>query len=574
MASRLDYISLGQGQGPKAEKLIKDGKEQGRWVLLMNCHLYVSWLTRLEKEVEDIDPQKTDPNFRLWLTSMPSSKFPVSVLQNGVKMTNEPPAGLRANLRTAYAAMPAEAFVPTEEMDAAKTDTWRKLMFGLLLFNAVILERRKFGPLGWNIAYGFTDSDRDICLEQTKLLVTDYDEVPYKVVTELTAEVNYGGRVTDTWDRRTIKNQLYDFVNADVLREGYAFSPSGHYKTIAAEDKEGYLKMIQELPVNAAPEVFGLHDNADITCAQNETYAMFASILSLQPRAASGGGKTREELLDESAEDILAKTPQPFNLEAVADKFPTIYEDSMNTVVQQECIRYNKVIVIIHQSLKDFRKALKGAVVMTQELEVLGTQLFNNQVPDMWAKAAYPSLKPLGAWVPDLGDRLQFLQSWLDGGKPAAFWVSGFYFPQAFLTGTMQNHARKYQLPIDTVSFSYQLTHVLPEEVKQPPTNGVLIFGMFLEGARIDSETHLLTESRSKELYTSLPMMHLLPVDQRVDPDSGVFITTVYKTLSRFGTLSTTGHSTNFVMACELASDRPQQHWVKRGVAAFLALKV
>ena len=49
----------------------------------------------------------------------------------------------------------------------------------------------------------------------------------------------------------------------------------------------------------------------------------------------------------------------------------------------------------------------------------------------MWANAAYPSMKPLGAWVPDLGDRLQFLQSWLDGGKPAAFWVSGFYFPQA-----------------------------------------------------------------------------------------------------------------------------------------------
>ena len=106
MGSRLDYISLGQGQGPKAERLIKEGKEQGRWVLLMNCHLYVSWLTQLEKEVEDIDPQKTDPNFRLWLTSMPSAKFPVSVLQNGVKMTNEPPAGLRANLRTAYAAMP------------------------------------------------------------------------------------------------------------------------------------------------------------------------------------------------------------------------------------------------------------------------------------------------------------------------------------------------------------------------------------------------------------------------------------------------------------------------------------
>merc|ERR1711988_1784281 len=106
---------------------------------------------------------------------------------------------------------------------------------------------------------------------------------------------------------------------------------------------------------------------------------MFATILSLQPRAASGGGKSREELLDESAADILGKTPQPFNLEAVADKYPTTYEESMNTVVQQECIRYNKVIVVIS-------KALKGEVVMTAELEEMGVQLFNNQVPDMWGK--------------------------------------------------------------------------------------------------------------------------------------------------------------------------------------------
>jgi len=228
---------------------------------------------------------------------------------------------------------------------------------------------------------------------------------------------------------------------------------------------------------------------------------MFAAILSLQPRAASGGGKTREELLDETADDILSKTPQPFNLEAVADKYPTIYEDSMNTVVQQECIRYNKVIVIIHQSLKDFRKALKGAVVMTQELEVLGTQLFNNQVPDMWANAAYPSMKPLGAWVPDLGDRLQFLQSWLDGGKPAAFWVSGFYFPQAFLTGTMQNHARKYQLPIDTVSFGYQLTHTLPEEVKLPPTNGCSSSACSSR-ARASTRRHIYSPSRAPRSST------------------------------------------------------------------------
>ena len=69
-----------------------------------------------------------------------------------------------------------------------------------------------------------------------------------------------------------------------------------------------------------------------------------------------------------------------------------------------------------------------------------------------------------------------------------------------------------------------------------------------------------------------MPMMHLLPVDHRVQPDTGIYITPVYKTLSRFGVLSTTGHSTNFVMTIEVPSDRPQAHWIKRGVAGFAAL--
>jgi len=307
MSDRLDFISLGQGQGPKAERMIQKGKDEGRWVLLMNCHLFVSWLPTLEKEVEDVDPQKTDPSYRLWLTSMPSPKFPVSVLQNGIKMTNEPPKGLRANLRTAVAAMPSERFEAT-----SKPDVWRKVMFGLLLFNAVIGERRKFGPLGWNIAYEFTEGDRDVCLQQAEMLVDEYEEPPYKVISALTSEVNYGGRVTDTWDRRTMSHLLTGFVNADVLTPGYAFSPSGNYASIDATNQQGYLDYITSLPVNASPEVFGLHQNADITCAQNDTKVMFSTILSLQPRAAATGGKSRDELLTETApRTFCPRCPRP-----------------------------------------------------------------------------------------------------------------------------------------------------------------------------------------------------------------------------------------------------------------------
>ena len=78
----------------------------------------------------------------------------------------------------------------------------------------------------------------------------------------------------------------------------------------------------------------------------------------------------------------------------------------------------------------------------------------------MWAKVAYPSLKPLAAWVPDLMKRIDFIQKWYDNNKPPVFWISGFFFTQAFLTGSKQNYARKTKIPIDAIDFSFQVMDV------------------------------------------------------------------------------------------------------------------
>ena len=466
-------------------------------------------------------------------------------------MTLEPPKGLKSNLTRSY-----NRFTDNYLNECRKPGEWKKLLFGISLFHAVIQDRRKFGPLGWNIRYDFTDGDLNVCQTQIRMFLDQYDVIPFQVIRFLCTEINYGGRVTDDKDRRLINNLIEIFVNLQVLDEDYTFSPSGTYMSPNELDLKSFQKHISGYPLAPKPEIFGLHENADITCDQNETFELFATVLSLQPRVSSGTGHTREQVIEDKAKAILEKVPPVYFIEDVQKKYPTTYSESMNTVLAQECIRYNSVLEIMQQTLQESLKALKGLVVMSGELEEVCNAIYDNQVPGAWAAKAYPSLKPLSSWTVDLLERTDFISKWISEGVPPVYWISGFFFPQAFLTGTLQNYARKQKYPIDTVAFDFKIVDNFHshEELKVGPDDGCYIRGLYLEGARWDWDAHVLAESRPKELFTDMPIVWLAPCQDRVKPKTGLYDCPVYKTLTRAGTLSTTGHSTNFVIYLEVSA--------------------
>ena len=136
---------------------------------------------------------------------------------------------------------------------------------------------------------------------------------------------------------------------------------------------------------------------------------------------------------------------------------------------------------------------------MSDELEMMCNSLFDQQVPKIWADVGFLSMKPLGSWTQDLTDRIQFLQKWIDGGTPNVFWISGFFFPQAFITGTLQNYARKYVIAVDRIDFQVKVLDTMTHhDVKEKPENGCYIYGIFLQGARWDYKKHFINNPYPK----------------------------------------------------------------------------
>lgn len=537
--------------------------------MLQNCHLLVSWLKTLERIYDAIT--KPDKAFRLWLTTAPTDKFPLGILQKSLKVVTEPPDGLGQNIKNTYSRLSEDVF------DGCTQHQFRPMVYVLSFFHAVIQERKKFGKIGWNVTYDFTASDYEISYKLISMYLNkamesaDEEELPWDTLRYLIGEAMYGGRVTDDCDRRVMSSYLLEYMGGFIFdsNQRFFFAKTDFEYVIPGDDiktSEQTMEFIEAIPLVTPPGVFGLHSNAEITYYSNAAKELWVNILQMATSDGGGaGGVNREDIILEIAEGIQAKTlPELYDEYNIRKSFDV--PSPTQIVLLQELERFNKLISKMGASISDLKKALNGEIGMSADLDSLGSSFFNGFLPPMWVKLAPPTEKSLVNWIAHFDRRNKQYRDWIDVEEPKVIWLSGLHIPESYLTGLIQATCRQKQWALDKSTMYTNVTKIRdPKEVTKRLEQGTYVQGLYIEGAKWSMEKDCLDYQNPKELVDEMPLVQIIPVEANKLKLRGTIRTPVYITQARRNAMGV-----GLVFEADIKSNLHESHWVLQGVAMCL----
>jgi len=565
-SNKFKALALGQGMGPQAIENLKTGAQRGHWVMLQNCHLLTKWLKELEKELEQLTKPHTD--FRLWLTTEPTDKFPLSILQQSLKVVTEPPDGLKQNMRALFSK------ISDETLKECAHPAFSPIVYVLTFAHAVVQDRKKYGKIGWNVSYDFNESDFRISMRLLSMYlakaIREKDEsIPWNSLKYLIGEAMYGGRVTDDYDRRVLATYLNEYMGDFIFdtNQPFFFSRTGFdYKIPTEVTYEAYTNSIMELPSLNSPEVFGLHSNAEIRYFTNSTKGLWINLLSMRSsEGTSGASASSESFLNSTIESTLKKIPEVYDVLIIRKQLGENLRPTQ-VVLVQELERFNILILMMRNSLNNLFRALKGEIGMSGELDELAAALINGFLPESWRRLTPQTEKPLGSWMDFFTKRDEQYKKWVDSDEPRVMWLSGLHIPESFLTAIVQQTCRDYGWALDRSTLYTKVTkYKTPTDVSRNPKRGKYISGLYLEGARWDYEKKVLARQVPKELVFEMPVVKIIPEEANRVKLRGTVKTPVYVTQARRNAAGK-----GLVFDADLKTDEHTSHWILQGVALSL----
>jgi len=562
-------VSMGQGQDIIAERLLDAAAKHGHWVILNNVHLMPRWLKKLEKILDDFmnAGDSTHNDYRLFLTSDPSKGIPSGILNRSIKLTNEPPTGLKANLKRAFCTFSK----PTFDEFGPKV---RAILFGLCHFHSLMTERKKFGAMGFNMMYPFSLGDlRDSAVCLNNYMEKNDSSIPWEDLRYIFGQIMYGGHIVNDLDRVLCLAYL-DFIMDDGLldeMEMFPFNDGGKetFKCPAPTTYTRYLEYIEEELKEETPVAYGLHPNAQIDFRTLQSKQFFNSVGALTPAETNddddegGAGSGPQHLAENMLNDIMERIEDVnFDVDEVKSMLNEEKTPFQN-VFLQEIKQMAELVVEMVNSLKELALGFAGELTISDAMDALMMSLFYGTVPTKWAKLAWPSLRSLTAWMTDLQMRIDQLEGWVQNPIeiPMVTWLSGLINPQSFLTAIMQQSAQLNSWELDKLYIQTDVTKKKAEEIDARTRDGAFVSGMALEGARWNLNQGMLEESKPREMYFEMPVVYCKSNFAASRPSTGIYSCPVYKTRQRGPT---------YVFSAQLKTKSKTAKWVLGGVALVM----
>jgi dynein heavy chain len=535
-------ISMGQGQEPVAEEALDRCMKEGGWVFLQNIHLMSLWVKALERKLEQ-SQEGAHPDFRCFLSSEPpplpdQQTIPEAILQNSIKVSNQPAQSLRANLLRAWQSF-SQPFMDT----CMRKADFSAILLALCCFHALVNGRRKFGFIGWSCSniYGFTMGDLAQCAQvainmlNARTGARANEAIPYADLKYIFGEIMYGGHITDKWDRRTCVTYLEVLIVPQLYEEGHEL-----FEGFKSKTKGTWEDFLNHIDYNLPPEnpvAFGLHPNADISFLQTECSSLFTSLIEIGGGSGGSTGQSKEAVIEKMVQDFLERLPEDFNLFDIKSRIGSDQNLTPYLVVLlQECERMNGLLQTMRKSLLDLQLGLQGALNISDMMDQQMNSMFMDRIPGVWEKQAWRTLKTLPVWFQDVLDRITQFHKWQETLKmPPSVWISGTANPMAFVTAVMQTTARAYQWPLDDVETFTDITKMDWDQPEAQPEEGAYIHGLYIEGARWDRDAGELRDSILRELAPAMPVVHLKAIPTKERRMVGYYDCPVYYVSQRGG---------------------------------------
>ena len=611
-------VSMGEGQEKIAESFTFKGKETGEWILLQNCHLGLPFMKTLDSLLKNPD-EFFHEEFRIWLSCEPRNEFPIGLLHQSLKVTNEPPKGIAKSMIKTFSSV-----VSQDMIDKYEFKEWRNLVFTLSFLHSLVLERRKYGALGWCIPYDFNNSDLESSIlfvdKQFQRGLETNDKMPpkeminFKTLVNVISTILYGGRITDRKDGELFQTIIWTYLDDTFFtKPNFCFYPlnnkekadsksKAEYKLPddSVNQKDQYQRHISLFPAIDPPQVFGLHPNADLTFRLKEFGEILNTMMNTLPKEGGGGGKSKESEVKDIVFSMIKIMPPHFLPNEYRAKISQLVysgvgkglEAPLHNVLLQEVMKIQEIIQLVGKSLVDIRDAVDGKLMMTEDIMRSIDSLYASRPPNIWMynangeEISWISVTA-STWFVGLNTRARKLKEWLNSAPNTrpSFFLPGFLNPQGFFAAFKQEvyKIKRAQPAFSTITLDMITMAFNPDKSETDPDNYtknadkrkdkdskgshyMYIYGLFIEGALWTGSLLDDPESNSRNTVNMFPV--IVVVGEVETPNkAGGSNTTFYKCPVYKYPKRTDKY---FIIEIQLrtsSADQDQKFWQKRGVA-------